>query len=97
MKLIDISELPNFEVKCSDGKQYVLLPFEHLSDIPTIEAEPIRHGKWIAKKTSGVSTLFICSNCQREVEVTNDYFGKPTEHIAAIYPYCHCGSKMNTE
>lgn len=96
MKLIDISELPNFEVKCSDGKQYVLLPFEHLSDIPVVDAEPIRHGEWIAKKIDGTTTLFICSNCHREIEICNDYFGKPTEHAAAIYPYCHCGTKMNT-
>ena len=63
--------------------------------LSTVEVEPVKHGKWIAKKIDGTSTLFICSNCQREVEVTNDYFGKPTEHMAAIYPYCHCGSKMD--
>ena len=40
-KLIDISELPNFEVTCSNGNQYVLLPFEHLSDIPVIEDKQI--------------------------------------------------------
>jgi hypothetical protein len=37
MKLIDISEIPNFEITCSNGKQYVLLPFEHLSDIPVVD------------------------------------------------------------
>lgn len=34
---IEVSELPNFEIKCSDGKEYVLLPFKHLSDIPTAD------------------------------------------------------------
>ena len=37
MRLIDISIIPNFEVKCSDGEHYILLPFEHLSDIPVVE------------------------------------------------------------
>lgn len=37
-KLIDISELPNIEIEASDGKRYVLLPFKHLSDIPTVDA-----------------------------------------------------------
>lgn len=36
-RYIDVSELPNFEATCSDGKKYVLLPFEHLSDIPTAD------------------------------------------------------------
>lgn len=36
-KYIEISNLPNFEVTCSNGKKYVLLPFEHLSDIPTVD------------------------------------------------------------
>jgi len=37
MILVDISTLPNFEVTCSDGNQYVLLPFKHLSDIPVVD------------------------------------------------------------
>ena len=42
-KYIDVSELPNFEVTCSDGKKYVLLPFERLLDIPTADvAEVVR-------------------------------------------------------
>ena len=39
-KYIEVSNLPNFEVTCSDGKKYVLLPFEHLSDIPTADVVP---------------------------------------------------------
>lgn len=36
-RYIDVSGLPNFEVTCSDGKKYVLLPFEHLSDISSAD------------------------------------------------------------
>jgi hypothetical protein len=40
-RYIEISELPNFEVKCSDGKEYVLLPFRHLFDIPTADVAEV--------------------------------------------------------
>ncbi len=51
-------------------------------------------GHWVANKIFGGSTIFKCSECSREVEVTNDYFGKPSNHVAKYYPYCHCGAKM---
>ena len=54
----------------------------------------VKHGRWIVKKVNGTDAVFACSECSREVEARNDYFGKPTEHIAKIYPYCHCGAKM---
>lgn len=76
------SEIADVEQTCNffiDKEQYQL----------------VRHGEWIAKNIGGASTLFICSNCQREIEVCNDYFGKPTKHMSAIYPYCHCGTKMD--
>jgi hypothetical protein len=41
MKLINIDGMPNFEVKTEDGKEYVLLPFKHLYDIPTVPAIPL--------------------------------------------------------
>ena len=40
-KLIDAYGMPNFEVKTEDGKEYVLLPFKHLYDIPTVPAIPL--------------------------------------------------------
>lgn len=62
---------------------------------PTIEAEPVRHGKWIAAKIDATETKFQCSECGREVKCGNDYFMKPTKHVNASYPYCHCGAKMD--
>lgn len=41
-RYVETSNLPNFEVVCSDGKKYVLLPFEHLSDIPSADVAPKR-------------------------------------------------------
>ncbi len=68
-----------------------------IADAPTIEAEPVRHGKWIAVKVDATETKFQCSECGREVKCGNDYFMKPTKHINASYPYCHCGAKMDLE
>ena len=40
-RYIEISELPNFEVTTNNGQKFVLLPFEHLSDIPVVNIEEI--------------------------------------------------------
>lgn len=55
------------------------------------------HGRWKVVQINGTCTTFACSECSREVKATNDYFGKPTEHIAEKYPYCHCGAKMEVD
>lgn len=41
MRLVNIEGMTNFEVKTTDGKEYVLLPFKHLYDIPTVPAIPL--------------------------------------------------------
>ena len=42
-RYIEISELPNFEITTSDGQKFVLLPFEHLYDIPAADVvEPVK-------------------------------------------------------
>lgn len=62
---------------------------------PAVDAEPVRHGKWIVQKVDANQTKFYCSECERCVLCGNDYFMKPTKHIAYFYPYCHCGAKMD--
>ncbi|MCM1237084.1 MAG: hypothetical protein NC489_43980 [Ruminococcus flavefaciens] len=51
----------------------------------TIEAEPVKHGKWIKfDKYRLIHPIYFCSNC-------NDY-------TFTITPYCACcGAKMNDE
>jgi hypothetical protein len=48
-----------------------------IDDVPTIDAEPVRHGEWIKVDDYAV----MCSEC-----------GK---YEKWIYPYCHCGAKMD--
>ena len=80
-KYIEISNLPNFEVTCSNGKQYILLPFEHLFDIPTVDA----------------TEVIRCKNCKHYQEwddgnpptcrTWTDQWDMPTEPNG----YCHYG------
>lgn len=53
-----------------------------IDDAPTVEAEPVRHGRWV-----GNSMDFACSVCG---VYQNMYTGKTN--------YCpNCGAKMNAE
>ena len=59
-----------------------------VEDAPTIEAEPVRHGKWIEKRQmiawcdDDVDVYYTCSACEAD---------SPCE-----YPFCpNCGAKMD--
>ncbi len=77
-KYIEISKLPNFEITVEGGQKFILLPFEHLSDIPTVDViEPVR-----------------CQDCIYATLITslkrydcNNGYGSllPTDH------FCSCG------
>ena len=64
---------------------------ECIDKVPTVDAEPVRHGHWIYRQKSYVNNLndstaiYECSEC-----------GYADEHEADIeVPYCwHCGAKM---
>jgi hypothetical protein len=52
--------------------------------IPTVDAEPVRHGKWIEPYKNDIWDCYQCSCCKlRRVNET---------------PYCpNCGAKMDAE
>lgn len=86
-RYIEISELPNFEVKCSDGKEYVLLPFKHLFDIPTADVAEVKHGYWKEYFSAG-KFHYDCSVC-------DDGFATK-ERLKTVPKYCsNCGAKMD--
>ena len=65
--------------------------FPELKDYPTIDAEPVRHGKWIGTEYDGyadgnpVYYEWICSDCKTIIEDDEP-----------IWNYCpHCGAKMD--
>ena len=80
MDLIDREEL----LKTLRNFDYVKWYYRDLTDaiinMPTVDAEPVRHGKWIAQDTS--RTKFMCSECKAK-----NYGGHEK--------YCpNCGAKM---
>lgn len=51
---------------------------------PTIEAEPVRHGRWIERSDKDIISMthpYVCNLCGR-VEMMKE-------------PYCNCGAKMD--
>ena len=57
-----------------------------LDEAPTIDAEPIRHGKWIDCKGSNGKDYRKCSECLH------------TQDITGLLNYCPvCGAKMEGE
>ena len=57
-----------------------------LDEAPTIDAEPVKHGKWIDVKGSNGKDYRKCSECLH------------TQDITGLLNYCPvCGAKMDEE
>lgn len=52
-----------------------------IESTPTIEAEPVKHGRWIQLDRD----IAVCSECGRHENAL----------LVDSYPYCHCGAKMD--
>lgn len=60
---------------------------ESISKLPTIEAEPVRHGRWER------NTCSVCGNVNPTTFM--DMYG---DYISVKTPYCpKCGAKMDKE
>ena len=81
IRLISTAE----EIWCNDAEIDILdAIIEDISRMPTVEAKPIIHAKWVSSKIPG-SILSECSHCN---------FGCG----AYSYEYCpYCGAKMDGE
>ena len=65
------------------------ITFPMLDDVHTVDAVPVRHGRWIfIRDEGGGNSLYSCSEC-----------GRGDIHCPeVIVPYCwHCGAKMDAE
>lgn len=61
-----------------------------LKNRPTVDAEPIRHGRWIQSKT--VPSYHYCSRCRVPQKM------KKSCNIYVHIHYCpYCGAKMDAE
>lgn len=99
MRLIDVDALlqvPNMRKvteydETGEFITYLAVPVEAIQNAPTIEAEPVRHGRWKFEFEQAEARLYRCSECNL-LEAT---FEK--ENIHEYFPYCHCGCKMDLE
>jgi hypothetical protein len=60
-----------------------------VNKMPTVDADPVRHGSWDAGLNIDNEPLFTCSVCKRS-------FCGPEDYIEEIINYCpNCGAKMD--
>ena len=82
MRLIDADKLIE-EAAFLEG-----IPLQRIKNEPTIDAEPVKHGKWLTD-TQEVDSCIKCSVCGVELD---KYI------IGGDMPeYCLCGTKMDLE
>lgn len=104
MRLIDadrsdeiiVFDKQNELLQCSVVRDYCERQREFLNKFPTIDAEPVRHGHWIAyeDETMICATKFVCSACRESFsssELTDKEFYEMMKHCP------NCGVKMDEE
>ena len=65
-----------------------------VDDAPTIDADPVRHGRW-SVEIDTASEMYVCSSCKCRM-IKNDYDRATGTRAKNFCPYC--GAKMdNTE
>ena len=73
---------------------YFAVPEDVIKNAPTVDAEPVRHGRWICKREVLIEDYY-CSVCGAEAIgydcLNGDYIGVESD-------FCpHCGAKMDLE
>lgn len=91
-KYIEITELPNFEIEAdiSIGEKlgrskFILLPYEHLSDIPLADVKEIEKASMV--KSGDTRTGYLCTNCKTEVDPDSSYCKRCGAEFISDGPY----------
>lgn len=96
MRLIDADELMELYDGCDGLSVPIAVVRQNIEDAPTIDAEPVRHGHWIMKKTTADAPYTVCSHCNTSVKY-NDEYGMVVMNLKGAN-YCpNCGSDMRGE
>ena len=67
---------------------------DYIDSEPASDVAPVRHGRWIMKKTSAGSSYTVCSHCNASVKY-NDEYGTVVMNLKGAN-YCpNCGAKMD--
>ena len=65
--------------------------YRAIYDLPSVEAEPVRHGKWLSDNDAFKRMYLVCSLCKRATKI-------PWYVGGFLYDYCpNCGAKMEGE
>ena len=69
-----------------------------LNDLPSAEAEPVKHGRWIIKDNPGTGWYRVtCSECGEDVTSVVPVIGF-FPNAKVVWDYCpYCGAKMDAE
>lgn len=83
-----------------DVNYRLVVPVEVIKNFPAADVEPVRHGKWNVRRPRRSALCLVCSVCGRKVD--NDTLSillelGEYEVVHYLYPYCHCGAKMDLE
>ena len=95
MRLIDVDKIKlpqGFFEKVDNVPKF----YEWLSTLPTVDAEPVRHGRWIIKDNPDTEWYQItCSECGEDVTSTAPCIGF-FPNAKVLWDYCpYCGAKMD--
>ncbi len=97
MRLIDADKIMAdiATAERSTSKDYTLLSIaRYISIQPTIDAEPVKHGKWV--KDGEASALYKCSKCGTLCSLVGYANCIPIEQMNKTMKYCNnCGAKMD--
>lgn len=69
---------------------------KEIAEIPTVDAAPVRHGRWLFVTKGQMTSAWCCSECGRTVVITCDEEFRQRK-LEKEYPFCHCGAKMDLE
>ena len=83
LKVPNVRKVTEYD-ETGEGITYLAVPVEAIENAPTIEAEPVRHGKWMMITDS--KHWGVCSECSRQ------------DYIDPLATHCrYCGAKMDLE
>lgn len=87
MRLIDADAL-KIEIACLHGSDYQTI--HYLNHAPTVDAVPVRHGKWCEGTECYSDDFIVCSECGNAFNVLdNDTYR---------FDYCpKCGARMDED
>lgn len=87
------------------GTQHNVMAVDDLQYLPTIEAEPVRHGRWIEKPpyadetVKGLEFQIVCSRCdEQNASITFDENSVPIAKTFYRTRFCpNCGADMRED